>query len=756
MSVFQISGIPSVLGPAGRRSMPAPGRSLSATTEASGVLVRAAVRQLEDSLEAQDVSGELESLLGPLHRFGNLTFERSDIGRRAAWALVNMHFAARAAGAIDAFAGFCDAEDWFVGANRTGIRSVARLIPTEAAEAAHRALAQISFDSQFQDLLPYVLQPNGPGSRLSILRNPATRLARDAKRRAGEFYTPTDVAEYMVHRSVSAHSKDHFDLRCLDPSCGTGVFLIAQLRAAMAGGNRPSSPLEYASRCLYGVDVNPLAIETCAFVLLHECLSDLTRRGISAWAAWHLLRLNLGNFDALKLVPGGDAALSAELRSRREAVLNTLLSGTAPKSTVGDDRIARASQSSKDWFSFGDAVPAMHVFPEVEGGFDLVVGNPPYAGLGPRTDWFDLKREYESLQRVKPSPTVNSYPMFIEMMWRLTRPGHSVASLVVPLSIAYHQGTQFEDCRRAISQHGGTWQCAFFDREPHALFGEDVKTRNAILFRRETSGDPPRGEAATFQTSPLLKWTSRTRSRLFASIQFTSLGRVSIARGLPKIGGEEQANAFRQMISRPIRLKSLAASVGGCSLKEVRSLQDGTCVFVGSTAYNFVNVFLSLPHMFGSDSLVSENGLTYLRFNDVALAHEAFAILSSRLVYWFWRVRGDGFHIPRSFIESLPFGRGSFDHDQVRVLAESGRSLWETIENTPLVSVNRGRRSVAFRPFSCERERDVIDTILIDAAGIDERFASELRNFVRETVVVDRSDARRNHLNEHFQVRRDR
>jgi len=47
---------------------------------------------------------------------------------------------------------------------------------------------------------------------------------------------------------------------------------------------------------------------------------------------------------------------------------------------------------------------------------------------------------------------------------------------------------------------GGTWRCAFFDREPHALFGEDVETRNAILFRREVVNDPVRGSRPKIET----------------------------------------------------------------------------------------------------------------------------------------------------------------------------------------------------------------------------------------------------------------
>src|SRR5439155_15806322 len=103
--------------------------------------------------------------------------------------------------------------------------------------------------------------------------------------------------------------------------------------------------------------------------------------------------------------------------------------------------------------------------------------------LGSRSDYQALAHDYRSLAEDKPASRHNSYPLFIEMMWRLTVPGRSSASLVTPLSIAFHRGSQYEGCRYGMYWGGGKWQFAFFDREPHALFGEEVKTRNAILFR---------------------------------------------------------------------------------------------------------------------------------------------------------------------------------------------------------------------------------------------------------------------------------
>jgi hypothetical protein len=52
------------------------------------------------------------------------------------------------------------------------------------------------------ELLPYVLESHGPGSRLSVMRDPATKAARITKKRAGVFYTPPDVATFIVRSAM--------------------------------------------------------------------------------------------------------------------------------------------------------------------------------------------------------------------------------------------------------------------------------------------------------------------------------------------------------------------------------------------------------------------------------------------------------------------------------------------------------------------------------------------------------------------------
>src|SRR5262249_2663767 len=136
-----------------------------------------------------------------------------------------------------------------------------------------------------------------------------------------------------------------------------------------------------------------------------------------------------------------------------------------------------------------------------------------------------------------------------------------------------------------------------------------------------------------------------------------------------------------------------------------------------STAYNFLNVFRSFT-LDSTKCTLSENTVHCLEFGREDFARIAFAVLSSRLTYWLWHVVGDGFHVGGWFIQHLPFGRSSFNADQTAALERLGVQLWEALQAHRIVSVNKGRQTIAFRPLACEKERDAIDEVLIDATRL--------------------------------------
>jgi hypothetical protein len=144
---------------------------------------------------------------------------------------------------------------------------------------AYRDLGVEQLGAVYETLLEY--QPRVTG------RHPATvRLesGSGARKATGSFYTPQPIAEYLVRRTLGplvrgASAENILRLRVVDPAMGSGAFLVAACRylatayehaLVSAGGGLASDITEQdrigirrtvAERCLYGVDLNPMAVQ---------------------------------------------------------------------------------------------------------------------------------------------------------------------------------------------------------------------------------------------------------------------------------------------------------------------------------------------------------------------------------------------------------------------------------------------------------------------------------------------------------------
>jgi hypothetical protein len=306
-----------------------------------------------------------------------------------------------------------------------------------------------------------------------------------------------------------------------------------------------------------------------------------------------------------------------------------------------------------------------------------------------------------------------------------------------------------------MSFAGGRWRFSFFDREPHAVFGEEVKTRVAIAFREESEDLPPRGARAEVFSGPLQKMTSRNRATFLVGVPSTQLGSFPIEDGIPRLGSQAEADLYRRLFSRHGRFRGFLTEIATVRPVEVPTLADSPCVFVSSTAYNFLNVFQSYPVGAVSNYALSESALMHLQCRDAERANLVHAILSSRLTFWVWRVLGDGFHVNIKFLEALPYDPDGIAPAARCTLSELGRELWSEQVAEPTISINKGRATFSFRPHSNQAELDRIDLVLLQGLALPSEFARLLREFVFNNAVVESTDPSRENVIRQFSDRGD-
>lgn len=140
----------------------------------------------------------------------------------------------------------------------------------------YRDLDVEQLGSVYEQVLEYEPAPDAAPALL-------TR-TRDRRKASGTFYTPRSVTASLVHRTLEPlvrgrAADDILGLRVLDPAMGSGAFLVAACRylaaaaedALMAEGrwhpgdvtpaDRMALRRDIASRCLFGVDLNPTAVQ---------------------------------------------------------------------------------------------------------------------------------------------------------------------------------------------------------------------------------------------------------------------------------------------------------------------------------------------------------------------------------------------------------------------------------------------------------------------------------------------------------------
>ena len=693
-----------------RRNLAIPRRGHVLTTVSEGYAraVRVAVSVLTEALRREDCVKIHRSWLSRRIPEPGAWVVRSPV-ELVAWALVSAWLTGLASGRVGPGTGLAEGVGWFF----AGVpdSDPVSFVPRRALIQIDAALAECQDPEGYRELLPYVLDPHGPGSRLSIRRDAATRTARDRKRAEGIYYTPADVAAFMTRKCLGWFGDDASPPMVFDPACGTGVFLRAALEALKAAF--PDRSARFLCETLvHGTDVDPWALDAAAFVLLSDSLVDGGEGDMPPLVLWHRLRLNLACIDALRL---DRARLGDYAKARFEVdVVEGLTNGRLPSPSATE--------------TFDDRVPLSKLFAASPEAGLLVVGNPPYSTVGIRGDFAALGKSFATLgKRGRPGSEI--YPLFVEQMIRLAPQGRAAGTLVLPLTLASNVGDQFVETRSFIETTPGTWRFAFFDREPHALFGEDVKTRNTVLFWHR---DEEEGETR-IESGPLRKWRGDSRAAMFDAIRFTPVeGAIRV--GIPKVDGACQARAFETLAGRWERFDHACTNMRRMPLTCVLKNECHT-VFAGGTAYNFLNVFLNPPQgVLASATVLSEHPLHAMDFPAREDAAAAFALLSSHLAFWWWHVTQDGFHVTARFLAALPFGADALFGASRAELAACGEKLWSFIRADPIVSLNRGRSSLAYSPNGFDDVRREIDHVLVELAGLDPEFIVELQHFTAHTI----------------------
>lgn len=581
-------------------------------------------------------------------------------------------------GELDRESSLMDAEYWFAGTT-----TATTGLPASALSRTQAVLTEMVDREGALEMLPYALDPIPHEYRRNVVNGNGSGVARAARKRRGSFYTPSDVTEHIVCAALSQTHLRH-PPRVLDPALGTGVFLRTTFKELLERGYSANEAIS----SLHGIDIDECAVDMAAFVLLVDfALASQSPVGETAFDSWWQIRSQLLAANSLVVLDG----LGLE------------------------NRLFQDESRPPEW---------------LRERFDVIVGNPPYARLGEDADLESLASRFLSFESASPSTDV--YLGFVELLCSQLRP-EGAGALIVPMSVGYSTTSPVRRLREAALQAKGRWTFEFFDRTPDALFGDDVKQRTAIVTRYAC-------QDRQLVTSPIMRWASSNRQGLFDRIPHVELGSHPFLDLVPKVGTCTQAAAYRQLKPSSDSLGSHAVGWQRVSASEA----DGgeASLYVAGTAYNWLNVYRTPISICSGIEQPTTSPLSEVTLASPEEADATYALLSSRLVFWLWRVEGDAFHVPSSWLRNVPTMGTLKDPLALTQLAAIGRSLWGEVVKHPIVSRNGGKTTQSYCPHAHSELLDSIDRTLLGAVGLPTALVDELKDFVHEMTIAGRSNDR--------------
>ncbi|MBK8035632.1 MAG: N-6 DNA methylase [Verrucomicrobiaceae bacterium] len=308
----------------------------------------------------------------------------------------------------------------------------------------------------------------------------------EVKKAGGVFYTPTYIVDYIVRQAIGPlvegkTPKQIEKLTVLDPACGSGSFLIGAYQflldwyhhfyashdpeshakgknpklVAASGGGWALTTNERKRILLahiYGVDIDSQAVEVTKLSLLLKVLEGETAQTVQRELIHERVLPDLG--DNIKC---GNSLIGSDFYAQ---------SGLPEMDTEAHLRINVFDWDGKDGF------------PEImkRGGFDAVVGNPPYVDIKgmPEAEVRYLFKTYPCANN-----RINLFAVFIERTLDLCTKKAFRHSLIVPTALL------IQDSYQALRNHiTSQFHIRSVVRLPNESFGASagaVKVDTAIF-----------------------------------------------------------------------------------------------------------------------------------------------------------------------------------------------------------------------------------------------------------------------------------
>ena len=335
------------------------------------------------------------------------------------------------------------------------------------------------------------------------------------------------------------------------------------------------------------------------------------------------------------------------------------------------------------------------------GGFDVIIGNPPYLDLKKLTGY--KLRNYTTL------PTKNLYPLLMERTIPLAATRGRLGFIVPVSSISTEGYSELQDLVLKLPGHFSS-----YDDRPSRLFDGLEHIQLTIHLLENTRPPQP-----THFVTECYRWSAVERPHLFPTLEYESIEAGFLPGCIPKLSSRHEHSILLKVWHDG---KSLGVQIFDASAHKT---------FYSRKVHNFLQVLDFIPKVYdGNGKLRPPSELKALAFSKREEATATFCVLNSTLFRWFINVFSDCRHVNKREVEGFrcDLQRLLEKHrDSILSLgAKLSKSLEKTSEFREMKFKHDHLRVQCIIPKFSKSILDEIDTVLAGHYG----FTAEELDFI--------------------------
>ncbi len=378
------------------------------------------------------------------------------------------------------------------------------------------------------------------------------------------------------------------------------------------------------------------------------------------------------------------AAAKQDLRIKLEE-LNTELDSCLAAEYKIDKNNKQAQEYEQDFRKWQQSHKPFHWYAQFygimhEGGFDVIIGNPPYV------EYSKVRKNYS----IRDYKTIESGNLFPFVMERSILISHPRAALGLIIQLSAFSTPRMISTNQLVTAFGTNY-ISFYECRPGKLF-EGIDVRLAIWLRL------PEVASANTYTTRLNRFATELRPYLLYKLEYICTTNLINDHITPKLSTSIETSIASKLMKQATK---------------IRDMRIETLEYLLYYSYGiryWARVLNHQPYYKSKLTNVSTGEKT-LSFQDKKLRDAMVGLMTSSLFFWFYCVTSDGHNFTKTVIDDFPVG--TIQEKTLSTLVDLCFLLMNKLEEKAFIKKASYRTTgdIEYREYNVSDAKPIIDEI---------------------------------------------